>query len=160
TIGADSRGSSGAFVFPNKMKKLHRKDGWLVALAGADLYQEFCAGFPAFDRVEVFRDFLIEFVKQNGRTPIADIGEPDAWNLSVVVGRRGELFVITGNGSIWKPAWGFVAIGSGQDYAYGAARVLVGQGVVHGMQIVNTALEVACEFCTNCGGPLDVAVAE
>jgi ATP-dependent HslUV protease subunit HslV len=55
--------------------------------------------------------------------------------------------IITGNGDVIEPEYGFVAIGSGGAYAQSAARALLENTKLDARKIVEKSLNIAAELC-------------
>ena len=182
-MAADSRVSDhdSAFIFPQRAKKLHRCGDWLIGGSSSSRFDEFWEdGSHQWGSVRVLRDEFLTFVKELGVEPHGeanDKGEPPAYGFSLLAARAAELWLISSNASLMQPAWGFAAVGSGQDFAYGAAHALlgtkmpiqalignpieriekVGEICCHGGEaIVRAAVQAACAFRGDCGGEIDI----
>ena len=66
--------------------------------------------------------------------------------LMVVVDKE-SLLVVSGNGEVIDPDQGFIAIGSGGNYAYSAAHALFNNTDMSAEEIVRESLKIAAEIC-------------
>ena len=159
-MAADTLSSADAFVFPERTRKLFRTRDWLIGMSGSDRHHEFVPRAAGFENVEEIRDRLMNHARTIGSDGVQEKGEPAGYHVSLLAARAGELYAISGDGCIWRPAWGFAAVGSGQDYAYGAAHALLcGRDpslFVTGEDVVRKAVEAACAFRGDCGGEIDI----
>lgn len=156
-LASDGRSTGGSFIYPEVSRKIWRGGGWLAGASGPDrIFEIMVAAAVGSETVEVLRDRLMAALKDGGWEPEAGrAGDPPAYSFSVLAARAGELWCIAPEGSIWRPTWGFAAIGSGQDFAYGAAHALRGHGI-SGDTIVRAAVSAAIEFRSDCGGEVVV----
>ena len=65
----------------------------------------------------------------------------------MIVANKEEIFVISGNGEVIQPDQDFVAIGSGGNYAYAAAKALYNNTDLSAEEIVRKSLEIASSIC-------------
>ena len=65
----------------------------------------------------------------------------------MIVMDRDDLLVISGNGEVIVPDMGVVAIGSGGNFAYSAARALYDNTELDAESIVRKSLEIASSIC-------------
>lgn len=65
----------------------------------------------------------------------------------MIVADKDEMLVISGNGEIIAPDHGFVAIGSGGNYAYSAANALYNHTDMTAEEIVRESLNIASSIC-------------
>ncbi|MDD5922063.1 MAG: ATP-dependent protease subunit HslV [Eubacteriales bacterium] len=65
----------------------------------------------------------------------------------MIVADRNEILVLSGNGEIIAPDYGFVAIGSGGNYAYSAANALYNHTDMSAEEIVRESLKIASSIC-------------
>jgi ATP-dependent HslUV protease subunit HslV len=65
----------------------------------------------------------------------------------LVAADRENLLVISGNGEVIEPDEGFVAIGSGGNFAYAAANALYSHTDMDAEKIVREALNIAAGIC-------------
>ena len=163
-MASDSLTVGGDFAFPERSRKVQRVGGWLIGSSGSDRIHEIVAALGVGDGRRVVdgdspwdvRDCIMGAIRVGGWEPERQDrgGNPPAFGFSAILARRGGLWGVAGEGSVWEPRWGFVAIGSGQAYAYGAALALVGDAQPG--YLVRRACEVAIEFRTDCGGEVVV----
>jgi ATP-dependent protease HslVU (ClpYQ) peptidase subunit len=155
-LGADSRVSGEGFIFPERRRKLHRIGDWLVGCCGSGRWDEFFDTDAEFGDIRALRDGFLAYVKGLGAEPEDNNkGHPPAWGVTLTAARRGELWLVSSNGALVRSAWGFVACGSGQDFAYGAAAVAHRVGL-RACEIVRHSIEAAILFRTDCGGEIDI----
>jgi ATP-dependent protease HslVU (ClpYQ) peptidase subunit len=156
-LASDSRSTGGYFIFPERTNKLRRIAGWLIGASGPDPIHEIVEGLktPSM-RIGVFRNDVMAALKAAGwETEKQDRGgEPPSYGFSMIAAQPGELWGIAPSGAIWSPEDGFIAIGSGQDFAYGA---FFPQSADNDPKlIVRSAVMAAIHYRADCGG--DVAV--
>lgn len=65
----------------------------------------------------------------------------------MIVADRKDLLVISGNGEVIVPDQDFVAIGSGGNYAYAAAKALYNHTEMGAEEIAREALKIASSIC-------------
>lgn len=65
----------------------------------------------------------------------------------MIVANRENLLVISGNGEVIEPDEDFVAIGSGGNFAYSAAKALYNNTEMGAEDIVKEALKIASSIC-------------
>lgn len=156
-MGADSRSVGGRFIFPETVDKFVRHGRWTLGHTGmatvlALLRRKGAAIAEAesvYDVAELTQRLLKE--ADYRQRPDED-GAPDYAQTFIVSDGLG-LWGICPDGSCWAPDWGFVAIGSGQEYAFGAAFVLHEQRAC-AETVVRMALLAAVAFDTGTGGAL------
>ncbi len=67
-----------------------------------------------------------------------------------------DLLVISGNGEVIAPDNDFVAIGSGGNYAYAAAKALYENTDMTAEEIVRESLNIASQICVYTNGNITV----
>lgn len=65
----------------------------------------------------------------------------------LLVGDKGKILTISGNGDVVEPDDGIAAIGSGGPYALAAARALIRQTKLSAREIAEQSLKIAAEIC-------------
>jgi ATP-dependent HslUV protease subunit HslV len=65
----------------------------------------------------------------------------------MIVADKNELLVISGNGEVIVPDEQFIAIGSGGNYAYAAAKALYNNTDMSAEDIVRESLGIASSIC-------------
>ena len=65
----------------------------------------------------------------------------------MIVADRESLLVVSGNGEVIEPDQDFIAIGSGGNYAYAAAKALFNNTDMTAEEIVRKSLEIAASIC-------------
>jgi len=95
-------------------------------------------------------DCLRETFKAAGVAKISESVEENGGS-TFLVGYRGQLYEIGSDWSTVQCASQYVAIGSGQDFAYG---VLFATDKMKPRKRITTALEAAVAFNIGCGGPI------
>lgn len=73
----------------------------------------------------------------------------------MLVADRSITLAITGNGDVLEPEFGTMAIGSGGNYAYAAARALMDSDKT-AEEIARKAMEIAAEICVYTNGNVTV----
>jgi ATP-dependent protease HslVU (ClpYQ) peptidase subunit len=158
-LGADTRTTGSGFIYPERRCKLHREDDWLWGVAGADRFHEFrfLVG-SSVEKITTFRDQFFAWVKE-WTGPATQGTPPYYYELDLIVARRDELWSIAGNGCIWSPDDGFCAIGSGGDFAYGAAYAY-GLAPLRSDEtailMVKHTIQAAMKYRQDCGGEVDI----
>ncbi|MGB9696571.1 MAG: ATP-dependent protease subunit HslV [Ignavibacteria bacterium] len=146
-IGSDGQVTMGNTVMKHTAKKVRKlyNDSVLVGFAGAT-----SDAFTLFERFEA----KLEQYKGNllrAATELAKEWRTDKYlrrleALLAVVSKEKTL-LISGTGDVIEPDDGIVAIGSGGQYAYVAARILVKYTRLSARQIVEEALKQAADIC-------------
>lgn len=146
-IGSDGQVTMGNTVMKHTAKKIRKiyNDSVLAGFAGAT-----SDAFTLFERFEV----KLEQYKGNllrAATELAKEWRTDKYlrrleALLAVVGKDKTL-IISGTGDVIEPDDGIVAIGSGGQYAYVAARVMMKYTKLNAREIVEEALKQASEVC-------------
>lgn len=162
-IGADSQATGGRFIFPESVDKIVRLGCWTIVHCGngtslALLRRKGQAIAEASDPYHVIEIMQGIYGDADYRRRPDEDGAPDYEQACVLATAR-AVWGVGSDGSLWEPKWGFVAIGSGQDYAYGAATVLH-QGGMPADIVLRFAIRAACEFETGCGGEVRVELVE
>ena len=158
-MGCDSRTTGGSFIFPEQVEKIFRFGPWTLGHSGqgsgCDLLRR--KGGPKIAAAETPEDVseILQglYKEADFRKRPDDDGAPD-YAQNHILASATELCGIYGDGSIIRPSWGFLAIGSGSPYAYGAA--CVARALVGGSALVDLALRAAVEFNADCGLPLRI----
>lgn len=65
----------------------------------------------------------------------------------MIVADKESLLVVSGNGEVIEPDQEFIAIGSGGNYAYAAAKALYNNTDMSAEEIVKEALKIASSIC-------------
>ncbi len=65
----------------------------------------------------------------------------------LLVADKDEILLVSGNGEVIEPDGDFIAIGSGGNYAYAAAKALVENTDLGAEEIVKKSLEIAASIC-------------
>jgi hypothetical protein len=158
-LASDSRSCGGEFIYPTVARKIVRVSGWLIGMSGPDLVDEFVYGLalgmpPELSAPEI-RNRIWAAPKNAGWVPShADESGPVCYPMALILARPGELLAVAADGSIWSPQDGFVAIGSGQDFAYGS---FFPQSTDNGPHlIVRSAVMAAIRYRSDCGGEVVV----
>lgn len=146
-IGSDGQVTMGSTVLKHTAKKVRRifNDSVLVGFAGAT-----SDAFTLFERFES----KLEQYKGNlmrAATELAKDWRTDKYlrkleALLAVVGKDKTL-IISGTGDVIEPDDGIVAIGSGGQYAYVAARIMMKYTKLSAREIVEESLRQAAEVC-------------
>ena len=154
-IGADSRLTMrSGFVLPvesNKWMPLHSGLWW--AFSGHTRVESVVAKLPLVDTPEEFQEAVRAAVKEDGWNSDADKGETVDYAYDLLLVTPERVCFSHGSGSFADFGDAFCAIGSGREYAYGAAFALRGMDPE---VIVRTAVEAAIAFDTSCGGAVSV----
>ena len=98
---------------------------------------------------EAFAEHLREAVKADGWNPDDDKGAPTDYAYDAIIVSPTRVCLAHGDGGFADFGDAFCAIGSGREYAYGAAFALDG---MDGDVVVRTAVEAAIACDNACGG--------
>ncbi len=140
TMGESSIMKNGA----KKVKKIY-KNGVLTGFAGSVA--------DAFSLTEKFESKLDE---HGGNLKRAAVALAQLWRSDkamrslealMIVADKESLLVVSGNGEVIEPDQDFIAIGSGGNYAYAAARALYNNTDMSAEEIVKEALNIASSIC-------------
>ena len=155
-MASDSQLIGGDFIYQGTQKKIFRCGDWLVGASGSPRFNERLLEPPrVWDDVRQIRDDLFAYAKEIGAESGEDKGYPTSFAFQFLAGRRSQLFGIASTGAIFRSDWGFLAIGSGQPYAYGAAWALKG-GMIGPANIVRDAVLAAIAMSCECGGEIQI----
>ena len=140
TMGETSIMKNGA----KKVKKIYR-NSVLTGFAGSVAY--------AFSLTEKFESKLDE---HGGNLKRAAVALAQLWRSDkamrslealMIVADKESLLVVSGNGEVIEPDQDFIAIGSGGNYAYAAAKALYNNTDMTAEEIVREALNIASSIC-------------
>ena len=140
TMGETSIMKNGA----KKVKKIYR-NSVLTGFAGSVA--------DAFSLTEKFESKLDE---HGGNLKRAAVALAQLWRSDkamrslealMIVADKDSLLVVSGNGEVIEPDQDFIAIGSGGNYAYAAAKALYNNTDMTAEEIVREALNIASSIC-------------
>lgn len=140
TMGETSIMKNGA----KKVKKIY-KNAVLTGFAGSVA--------DAFSLTEKFESKLDE---HGGNLKRAAVALAQMWRSDkamrslealMIVADKESLLVVSGNGEVIEPDQDFIAIGSGGNYAYAAAKALFNNTEMTAEEIVREALNIAASIC-------------
>ena len=140
TMGETSIMKNGA----KKVKKIYR-NSVLTGFAGSVA--------DAFSLTETFESKLDE---HGGNLKRAAVALAQLWRSDkamrslealMIVADKESLLVVSGNGEVIEPDQDFIAIGSGGNYAYAAAKALYNNTDMTAEEIVREALNIASSIC-------------
>ena len=140
TMGETSIMKNGA----KKVKKIYR-NSVLTGFAGSVA--------DAFSLKEKFESKLDE---HGGNLKRAAVALAQLWRSDkamrslealMIVADKESLLVVSGNGEVIEPDQDFIAIGSGGNYAYAAAKALYNNTDMTAEEIVREALNIASSIC-------------
>lgn len=140
TMGETSIMKNGA----KKVKKIYR-NSVLTGFAGSVA--------DAFSLTEKFESKLDE---HGGNLKRAAVALAQLWRTDkamrslealMIVADKESLLVVSGNGEVIEPDQDFIAIGSGGNYAYAAAKALYNNTDMTAEEIVREALNIASSIC-------------
>lgn len=161
-IGADSRTVQGGnFIYPSTIGKWVQYGDWWIAVSGSlrtiQLLREHMAELTRADSVSrIAVIFIGLLVEDKYVQALEETAGPRYFDEVLAVVGPGGVWEVTGSGTILSPDDGFVATGSGQEYAYGAAAALFEMGVSNPETIVGGALRAAAKYDVGTGGKLVV----
>lgn len=140
TMGETSIMKNGA----KKVKKIY-KNSVVTGFAGSVA--------DAFSLTEKFESKLDE---HGGNLKRAAVALAQLWRSDkamrslealMIVADRESLLVVSGNGEVIEPDQDFIAIGSGGNYAYAAAKALFNNTEMSAEEVVKEALNIAASIC-------------
>ena len=147
-IGGDGQVTMGETAImkkaAKKVKKIYR-NSVLTGFAGSVA--------DAFSLTEKFESKLDE---HGGNLKRAAVALAQLWRSDkamrslealMIVADRESLRVVSGNGEVLEPDQDFIAIGSGGNYAYSAAKALYNNTDMTAEEIVKEALGIASSIC-------------
>lgn len=147
-IGGDGQVTMGeTSIMKNSAKKVKKiyKNTVLTGFAGSVA--------DAFSLTEKFESKLDE---HGGNLKRAAVALAQLWRSDkamrslealMIVADRESLLVVSGNGEVIEPDQDFIAIGSGGNYAYAAAKALFNNTDMPAEDIVRKSLEIAASIC-------------
>jgi len=146
-MASDGQVTVGSSILKNNAKKLRflYNQNVLVGFAGATA--------DAFTLFERFEEKLNEYSGDVARSAVEMAKD---WRTDrtlhrleamLLVASREKIFLLTGSGDVLEPETGIVAIGSGGNYAYAAARAFMVSSDLNAKEIAERALEIAAEIC-------------
>jgi len=147
-IGGDSQATLGDMIFKStavKVRKIY--DGKvIVGFAGS-----------VSDAFALFRKVEEGLNKYSGNLQRTVVEVARSWQTSESMSRKLEamllvankdlMYVVSGDGNVIEPTDNFISIGSGQNFALGAARALYENTKLSAREIAEKALLVASEYC-------------
>ena len=149
TMGETSIMKNGA----KKVKKIY-KNTVITGFAGSVA--------DAFSLTEKFENKLDE---HGGNLKRAAVALAQLWRMDkamrnlealMIVADRDDLLVLSGTGEVIEPDDNFVAIGSGGNYAYAAAKALYNNTELSAEEIVRKSLEIAASICVYTNGHISI----
>jgi ATP-dependent HslUV protease, peptidase subunit HslV len=155
-IGSDGQVTMGNTVLKHNAKKIRKlyNDSVLAGFAGAT-----SDAFTLFERFEV----KLEQYKGNllrSATELAKEWRTDKYlrrlDALLAVVSKDKTLIISGTGDVIEPDDGIVAIGSGGQYAYVAARVMLKYTNLSAVEIVEESLKQASEVCIYTNNKLSI----
>lgn len=147
-IGGDGQVTMGeTSIMKNSAKKVKKiyKNTVLTGFAGSVA--------DAFSLTEKFESKLEE---HGGNLKRAAVALAQLWRSDkamrslealMIVADRESLLVVSGNGEVIEPDQDFIAIGSGGNYAYAAAKALFNNTDMPAEDVVRKSLEIAASIC-------------
>lgn len=147
-IGGDGQVTMGeTAIMKNGAKKIKKiyKNSVLTGFAGSVA--------DAFSLTEKFESKLDE---HGGNLKRAAVALAQLWRSDkamrslealMIVADKESLLVLSGNGEVIEPDQDFIAIGSGGNYAYAAAKALFNNTDMGAEEIVRKSLEIAASIC-------------
>ncbi|MDJ0839048.1 MAG: ATP-dependent protease subunit HslV [Acidobacteriota bacterium] len=159
-IAGDGQVTLGNVVMKHGAKKIRRlyKDKILAGFAGsaADAFTL----FTRFEsKLEAHKGQLLRAVVELARDWRADkvLRKLEAM---LLVADVDNLFIISGNGDLIEPDEGVVAIGSGGNYAYAAAKALLRHTDMEAATVAEEAMRIAADICIYTNDHINVEALE
>jgi len=146
-MGGDGQVSLGSVIVKGNARKVRRlyHERVLVGFAGSSA-----------DALTLYERFESKLEKHQGNLTRSAVELAKDWRADralrrlealMVVADRSVSLMISGAGELLEPEHGLLAIGSGGNYAYAAARALVDATELDARTIVERALHIAAELC-------------
>ena len=146
-IGGDGQVTFGNSILKQKANKIRKlyKDKVLAGFAGATA--------DAFTLFEKFENKVKEY---GGDLTRAAVELAKDWRTDrilrklealLLVADKKKIFLISGTGDVIEPEEGIIAIGSGGNYAYAAARAYMEMGSLSAREIAEKSLNIASDIC-------------
>jgi ATP-dependent protease HslVU (ClpYQ) peptidase subunit len=156
-IGSDSRATSNTFIWPEKVKKWIAAGKWRVANCGSGralhLMEKRAKCLAACPDVSAVCGSLRDILQEDGWRADDEKGAISYGPLMFLLASHEGVWIIPSNFAPVYVGGRFAAIGSGDDFAYGAAHALMALCVSREV-VVRSALHAACTFDAACGGDL------
>lgn len=146
-MAGDGQVSLGEAVMKGNARKVRRiyNDQVLVGFAGATA--------DAFTLFERFEEKVKEYAGDITRAAVelAKLWRTDRMlrklEALILVASREKILLISGTGDVIEPEHGAIAIGSGGNFAYAAARALMDNSELTAKEIAVKALHIAADIC-------------
>ena len=155
-IGSDGQVTMGSTVLKHTAKKVRKifNNSVLVGFAGAT-----SDAFTLFERfegkLEQYKGNLVRAATELAKEWRTDKYLRKLEALLAVVGKDKTL-IISGTGDVIEPDDGIVAIGSGGQYAYVSARVMMKYTKLSAKEIVEESLKQAADVCIYTNGHITI----
>jgi ATP-dependent HslUV protease subunit HslV len=146
-LAGDGQVTFGDVVFKHGAKKIRKMDNYDVLTGFAGTASD------AFALMDKFEQKLDEY-KGNLKRAAVELAKD--WrndkalrmlDAMLIVGDRDNLYVLSGSGDVIDPDDGVVAIGSGGNYAFAAAKALLRHSTLKVEEIAEEAMRIAGEMC-------------
>ena len=147
-IGADSQATLDTMVFKDGVKKLHKiyNDKVVVGMAGAVSH--------AFAMLRLIEENLNKY---SGNLQRALVEISNTWqnvnnlrqplNLMMIIANKDDMFIFMGDGMLVRPNEDFASVGSGSNFALGAAKAMYENTNLSAREIVEKSLNIASDYC-------------
>lgn len=143
----DGQVTMGHTVMKHQAKKVRRmfNDKILTGFAGS--------AADAFTLFELFEKKVIAF---NGSLSRSVVELAREWRTDrmlrklealLIVADKDESYLVSGTGDVISPDEGILAIGSGGNYAYAAAKALMRKSNLSAREIVEESMKITAEIC-------------
>lgn len=157
-IGSDGQVTMGNTVLKHTAKKVRKifNNSVLVGFAGAT-----SDAFTLFERfeskLEQYKGNLLRAATELAKEWRSDKYLRKLEALLAVVGKDRTL-IISGTGDVIEPDDGIVAIGSGGQYAYVAARIMMKYSKLSAKEIVEESLRQAADICIYTNNQISIEI--
>jgi ATP-dependent protease HslVU (ClpYQ) peptidase subunit len=166
-IAADSRSSDRNFIFPDRARKILCGQRWVIGYSGSGragiLIERLKPKLDEAVHPQDAADIVVQQAVLEGWPPYEEKGGPRCFDLSLVLSDGKGLWAAYSSGTVIEPADGFIAIGSGDDYALGAWHALrygAFPGWPHEMPgprgVLSIVMEAAMAFDAATGGEIAI----
>lgn len=146
-MAGDGQVTLGNAVMKGNARKVRRiyNDQVLVGFAGATA--------DAFTLFERFEEKVKEYAGDitRGAVELAKLWRTDRMlrrlEALILVANKEKILLISGTGDVIEPEHGVIAIGSGGNYAYAAARAFLDSSELGARDVATKSLEIAADIC-------------
>ena len=146
-MGADGQVTFGDTIMKHSAKKIRTLSKGKVLAGFAGSVADAFALFEKFEsKLEQYPSNLTRASVELGKEWRTDKYLRNLEAL-LIVGNKDNMFLLSGKGDVIEPDEGVIAIGSGGNYAFSAAKALMRFSDLSARQIVEESLKIAADIC-------------